>query len=153
MAVLLEKMSLPGCKCHSGMQCTLLIGPGTRIAPAPRNPLKETFMTMKMLRAVAISLVAAGALLQAGCASSPDSRATGQVVDDAALTARVKSALAVDAGVETAANVDVTSYRGVVQLSGFVESQDAARRAVAVAKQVDGVRSVRNDLRVNPSRR
>lgn len=98
------------------------------------------------------ALLPLAALQLAGCASSPDQRAAGQVVDDSALTARVKSALAVDAGVSTAANVNVTTYRGVVQLSGFVASQEAAQRAVAIAKSIDGVQSVKNDLRVNPPR-
>lgn len=109
---------------------------------------------MRLLNALAFSLLAGAATLQLGaCASSPDSRAAGQVVDDATLTARVKSALAVDAGTSTAANVDVTTYRGVVQLSGFVNSQTDAQRAVAAAQGVEGVRSVKNDLRVAPSPR
>ena len=109
---------------------------------------------MRVLKAFAFSLLAGFAALQlSACASSADSRAAGQVVDDATLTARVKSALAVDAGTSTAANVDVTTYRGVVQLSGFVNSQADAQRAMAAAQGVEGVRSVKNDLRVAPSPR
>jgi osmotically-inducible protein OsmY len=55
----------------------------------------------------------------AGCGSSPDQRATGQVIDDSAVTARVKTALAREAGISEAMNVNVNTYRGVVQLSGF----------------------------------
>lgn len=103
-----------------------------------------------------IHIVAASVLFALGglsaCASSPNERSTGQVVDDSSLTARVKTALARDTSLGTAMDVHVTTYRGVVQLSGFVDSQATAQRAEAVAKGVDGVRSVENDLRLAPSR-
>jgi pyruvate,water dikinase len=70
-----------------------------------------------------------------------------RVVDDAAITAKVKAAL-VDAKEVSALNVNVTTYRGVVQLSGFVDSTTAAARAGEVARQIEGVRSVENDLKV-----
>ena len=84
------------------------------------------------------------------CASSEDrnSRSTGEFTDDAALTAKVKSAIATDAGARTAAAVNVETYRGVVQLNGFVDSDDQAARAVSAAKKVQGVRSGKNDIRL-----
>jgi osmotically-inducible protein OsmY len=107
----------------------------------------------QQFRILSVALLAAFAGFQiAGCASSPSSRSTGQFVDDGALTAKVKTALAADAGLGTAADVNVTTYRGVVQLSGFVEKEEMARRAVAIAQGVEGVRSVQNDLHVKPSR-
>jgi hyperosmotically inducible protein len=72
------------------------------------------------------------------------------VIDDSALTARVKTAIARDASLGAAKDINVNTYRGVVQLSGFVESEDVARRAVAIAKEVEAVRSVENALRVKP---
>ena len=106
---------------------------------------------MRTFRTLGISLlVAVGGLQLAGCASSPNERSTGQVVDDGGLTARVKTAIAKDTSLGTAANVNVTTYRGVVQLSGFVESEEIAQRAATVARGVDGVQTVHNDLRVNP---
>jgi osmotically-inducible protein OsmY len=81
-----------------------------------------------------------------GCATSDSGRAAGQVLDDAAITARVKTALAKEAGVGRALDVNVTTYQGTVQLSGFVETQDLANRAATVARGVEGVRSVRNDI-------
>lgn len=106
---------------------------------------------MRMFRTFAISLLAVlGAWQLGGCAASPESRATGQVVDDSSITARVKTALAKDASLATARDVNVTTYRGVVQLSGFVESDQMKQRAESVARQIDGVRSVENDLRVTP---
>ena len=97
---------------------------------------------MALAIASAVSLTVVG-----GCASDPTSRSTGRVVDDAAITAKVKAAL-VDAKEVSALNVNVTTYRGVVQLSGFVDSTTAAARAGEVARQIEGVRSVENDLKV-----
>jgi osmotically-inducible protein OsmY len=95
-----------------------------------------------------IALVLAAAL--AGCSATAHDRSTGQVVDDAALTAKVKQQLIEEDNVN-AASVNVTTYRGVVQLSGFVETDEARRRAENAAKDVEGVRSVQNDLRIAPA--
>jgi osmotically-inducible protein OsmY len=92
------------------------------------------------------------ALFAAGCATDKgqgdQSRSAGQFTDDAALTARVKTAIATDVGAGTAANVNVTTYRGEVQLSGFVDSEDNAKRAADAARNVPGVQMVKNDLQV-----
>jgi osmotically-inducible protein OsmY len=106
---------------------------------------------MKALQASLLALaVALGTTQFAGCASQSEDqsrRTAGTVVDDAALTAKVKTALARDRDVP-AHNVNVTTYRGLVQLSGFVQSEDVARKAAEVARNVDGVRDVYNDVRV-----
>jgi hyperosmotically inducible periplasmic protein len=94
--------------------------------------------------AVALAGMAACAPTQPG---EPRSEA-GAFVDDAATTARVKTAIATDVGAKTAGQVSVNTNRGVVQLSGFVDSEDQINRAVSAAKQVSGVRTVQNDLRV-----
>jgi osmotically-inducible protein OsmY len=96
-----------------------------------------------------LAAAGAAALLGLGaCASSPTQRSAGEFTDDAAMTARVKTAIATDAGAKTAAAVNVETYRGVVQLTGFVDSEDQASRAVSAAKKVQGVRSVKNDIRI-----
>lgn len=106
---------------------------------------------MKVMQATVLALaVALGAAPLAGCSSTPTSRSAGGFVDDAALTAKVKTALARDKDV-SALDVNVTTYRGVVQLSGFVRNEDQARRAGELARDVEGVRNVYNDLRVVPS--
>lgn len=108
---------------------------------------------MKPLRVISVALLAAVAGVQiAGCSSTPSQRSTGQFVDDGALTAKVKTAIAGDAGLGTATDVNVTTYRGVVQLSGFVENAEMSSRAVSIAQGVEGVRSVQNDLRVKPAK-
>jgi osmotically-inducible protein OsmY len=98
----------------------------------------------------AYSLALATAFGVAACASSKpeNQRDAGQFTGDAAITAKVKSAIASDVGARTASAVNIETYRGVVQLSGFVDSQDQASRAVAAAQKVNGVKSVKNDLRL-----
>jgi hyperosmotically inducible protein len=66
----------------------------------------------------------------------------------ATLTTKVKTALASDVGLRTMTNIDVDSDKGVVTLKGKVTSADAKKRAEEVAKKVDGVKSVKNQLRV-----
>lgn len=88
------------------------------------------------------------AAILASCAGTDSRRATGQVIDDASITTRVKTALAKETGLRDAVNVNVTTNRGTVQLSGFVDSQEMANRAGQVARSVEGVQSVRNDLQI-----
>ncbi|HZX31843.1 MAG TPA: BON domain-containing protein [Rhodocyclaceae bacterium] len=85
------------------------------------------------------------------CSPTPTRQAAGEYLDDATITTRVKSALVQDPDVR-ATEVNVETYRGVVQLSGFVDSESEARRAVNVARQVPGVNSVKNDIRIKPAR-
>lgn len=101
---------------------------------------------MPFIRVIVFAFAAA----LAGCSATAQDRSTGEVVDDAALTAKVKQQLIEEDNVN-AASVNVTTYRGVVQLSGFVETEEAKRRAENAANDVEGVRSVRNDLRIAPA--
>jgi osmotically-inducible protein OsmY len=81
----------------------------------------------------------------AGCAGSRTQESTGQYFDDAAITTKVKTAIFNDPDLK-ANEIAVETYKGVVQLSGFVASQSEANRAVEVARGVAGVRSVKNDI-------
>jgi hyperosmotically inducible periplasmic protein len=106
---------------------------------------------MKPLLA-ACALAAAAALGAAGCASNPETqRSAGQFTDDAALTAKVKTAIATDVGARAASSINVETYKGVVQLSGFVDNKDQADRAIKAAQKVNGVKSLKNDLRLKAS--
>jgi hyperosmotically inducible protein len=71
----------------------------------------------------------------------------------AALTTKVKTALAKDAGFKTLGKIDVDSADGVVTLKGRVESAEAKKKAEQIAKQVDGVKSVKNQLRVEAAKK
>ena len=99
-----------------------------------------------------VAALAAFTLIAGGCAhrdnGQSQNRSAGAVVDDAGLTAKVKTAIAKDVGAGTAANVNVTTYRGQVQLAGFVDSPEKAKQAVAAARGVSGVESVLNNLQV-----
>jgi osmotically-inducible protein OsmY len=100
----------------------------------------------------AFTIALATAFGMVGCASSPETkRSVGETSEDAALTAKVKSAIATDVGARAASSINVETYKGVVQLSGFVDSQDMANRAVAAAKKVSGAQTVKNDLRLKAS--
>ena len=96
--------------------------------------------------AVLLCLVAALAQL-GGCVSTPRQESTGEYVDDTLLTARVKAALIADPAVR-AAEINVESFKGRVQLSGFVSSQAAIDRAETIARSLPGVASVASDMRL-----
>jgi len=87
----------------------------------------------------------------AACAGEPKSSHPPESGSDAALSARVKAALATDVGARAAGAVNVSSYGGVVELSGFADSEAQASRAAQAAKKVQGVRSIRNEIRVKSS--
>src|SRR5262245_21401905 len=101
----------------------------------------------QMLRLSAIVLVAASV---AACTASRTHEAAEEVVDDATVTAKVKTALADSPDVK-ARQIDVETFRGVVQLNGFVETSAAKNAATRVASNVGGVREVRNNLSVGES--
>jgi osmotically-inducible protein OsmY len=85
-----------------------------------------------------------------GCAPTRTQEATGEYVDDSAITAKVKTALLQAADVKSN-EIKVETFRGVVQLSGFVDNDAMADRAVRTAQNVEGVRSVRNDMHIRTS--
>jgi hyperosmotically inducible protein len=82
-----------------------------------------------------------------GCASTAKHEGTGEYFDDSAVTAKVKAAIFEESTLKSA-EINVETFKGVVQLSGFVSSQAAANKAVEVARGVRGVNSVKNDMRV-----
>jgi len=82
-----------------------------------------------------------------GCASSGAVEEQARRVDDAAITSGVKAAIG-QAPELRAAEIEVATREGVVQLSGFVSSADNVATAASVARTVKGVKSVRNDLRL-----
>jgi osmotically-inducible protein OsmY len=92
-----------------------------------------------------LSIVAVAGII--GCASTAKSESTGQYVDDTALTAKVKTAIFEQPTLKSA-EINVETFKGVVQLSGFVSSQENVNTAMATAKAVPGVASVKNDMRL-----
>jgi hyperosmotically inducible protein len=96
-------------------------------------------------------IVAIFAGSMAACAPTHDRRGSGEFVDDAGLTARVKAALVKTPNVPAAA-INVNTYRGEVVLSGYVNNEPQIQMAEEAARNVPGVKVVRNDLHVSPRR-
>lgn len=87
-------------------------------------------------------------LFLSACAPTQTSRSTGQTIDDAAITARVKTEIAQTQGIGDAAAINVDTYRGVVSLAGFVDNEQQKRNAGQAAMRVAGVEKVFNNLRL-----
>ena len=83
----------------------------------------------------------------AACASTSRQEGTGEYVDNSVITSKIKSQLAADDFLKSF-EISVETYKGTVQLSGFVDSQRAVDRAGQIARGVEGVKSVKNNLRV-----
>ena len=82
-----------------------------------------------------------------GCASTSKHEGTGEYVDDSVITTKVKAAILNEPTLKVT-EINVETFKGVVQLSGFVTSQASINKAVEVTRQVKGVKSVKNDMRI-----
>ncbi len=100
--------------------------------------------TSNYLRSALTALVVLAAM---GCASTPTSEGTGEYVDDTLITTKVKTAILAEPNLKVT-EINVETFKGVVQLSGFVSSKDSKDRAVTLARGVGGVKSVKDDMRV-----
>jgi hyperosmotically inducible periplasmic protein len=100
---------------------------------------------------VAAAVLAFGAVTTA-CTPSRTVKSAGEQVDDSTITAKVKTQLARDAAT-SAHRIDVETFRGDVQLNGFVPSEDMKSEATRVAKSVEGVKKVSNNLRIQEGSR
>lgn len=99
--------------------------------------------TKNLLAAFALIGALAGPI--AACTSTPEHESTGEYIDDSAISNKVRAELLSDKELNVF-KIDVTTYKGVVQLSGFVKSTTAKERAGTVARNVHGVKEVRNNL-------
>jgi osmotically-inducible protein OsmY len=102
---------------------------------------------MKSFTRIATLFAAVALTALVGCASTPTQESTGQYVDDTAITTKVKAAIFNDASLKSK-EINVETFKGSVQLSGFVSDKADIAQAAAVAKSVGGVTSVKNDIRV-----
>lgn len=82
-----------------------------------------------------------------GCASTSRQEGTGEYIDDSVITTKVKAEIFQDASLKSS-EINVETFKGVVQLSGFVNSQADINKAIEVSRTVKGVTSVKNDMRV-----
>lgn len=102
---------------------------------------------MFRLRSIGVIALLSAGLMTAACVSTRTQQAPGEYVDDSVLTTKVKAALLDDPATK-ARQINVETYRGVVQLSGFVDSSGEKSAATNVARSVNGVQEVRNDLQL-----
>ena len=100
---------------------------------------KNVFIGYLVLLMLVVSLVA--------CASTRTRESAGEYVDDSVITTKVKALIAEDDFLKSF-QISVETYKGTVQLSGFVNSRDAVSKAGEIARSVKGVRSVKNSLSV-----
>lgn len=97
---------------------------------------------MSFFKALMVGLLVAGLV---GCAGTSKQTSTGEYIDDAAITAKVKTKLLDDKEVG-GLRINVETFKGVVQLSGFAKTADEKKRAEELTRTVNGVKSVKNDI-------
>ena len=102
---------------------------------------------MKHMNVFAAVFSAALLLTAVGCAPTPTREGTGEYVDDAVITTKVKAAIFNDATLK-ATEINVETFKGTVQLSGFVRTETERLHAARLTREVKGVQSVKNDIRL-----
>jgi osmotically-inducible protein OsmY len=102
---------------------------------------------MTMLKRFSGFFIIALMLTALGCASTSKQSSTGEYIDDSVITTKVKTAIFNEPSLKVT-QITVETYKSVVQLSGFVDSAASMDKAVAVARSVEGVASVKNDMRL-----
>jgi len=100
-----------------------------------------------LIRFFSAFLLALTLMAAAGCASTQKQAGTGEYFDDSVITTKVKAAILHEPSLSSA-EINVETFKGVVQLSGFVNSSADITKAVAVTRGVSGVNSVKNDMRL-----
>ncbi|MDO9468199.1 MAG: BON domain-containing protein [Thiobacillus sp.] len=101
----------------------------------------------KFNKVLSAAFLAVALVSVVGCASTSQKQGTGEYVDDAVITTKVKAAIFNEASLKSA-EINVETFKGVVQLSGFVNSQADINKATSLARSVKGVTSVKNDMRL-----
>lgn len=100
-----------------------------------------------LLSLVILTGAVLGTAFTSACSSTATQQSTGEYIDDTAISAKVKSAFVSDDSVK-ALDVQVETFRGVVQLSGFVDNMNQKSRAEQIARSTNGVRDVRNNIQL-----
>ncbi len=102
---------------------------------------------MKHIKSISVLFAALAMATVVGCASTPTQSGTGEYVDDSVITTKTKAAIFNDPTLKSA-EIGVETFRGAVQLSGFVSTQADINKAVELTRAVGGVTSVKNDMRL-----
>lgn len=102
---------------------------------------------MKNIKVLSLFLLAIGLVAVASCSSEYNKEGTGEYLDDSVITTKVKAAILGEKSLSVA-EINVETFKGVVQLSGFVKSRENIDTAVKITRKVAGVVSVKNDMQV-----
>jgi osmotically-inducible protein OsmY len=147
-------------ECRCGQPCSFALRQSGGTAGADNEAMFNTIGSMAMQGASSrfsgrfsgrfsrrFSTVLVGAIMMAlvACAPTPKREGTGEYVDDSFITTKVKGALFEDPDLKSR-EIDVETFKGVVQLSGFVGSKEEKQKAVEVASKVSGVKSVKDSM-------
>lgn len=101
----------------------------------------------QLIKRISVFLAVVALMAMVGCAATSKQESTGQYFDDSAITTKVKAAIFNDPSLKSA-EINIETFKGVVQMSGFVSSQASIDKAVEIARGVGGVSSVKNDMRL-----
>ena len=102
---------------------------------------------MKLSKNIATAFLATVLFALAGCVSTPTTEGTGAYVEDSVITGKIKAVILNEPTLKSR-EINVETFKGVVQLSGFVSSEAEAQKAVEMARGIKGVMSVKNDMRL-----
>lgn len=102
---------------------------------------------MKLLKYVSAIFLAVTLVTTLGCASTPQQEGTGEYIDDAVITTKVKAAIFNEPTLKSS-EINVETFKGTVQLSGFVSSAADIAKTVSIARSIKGVTAVKNDMRI-----
>lgn len=102
---------------------------------------------MKFFNLLKTTVLATLLAVLVGCASTPSQEGTGEYFDDSWITTKIKASMFNESTLKSA-EVNVETFKGEVQLSGFVSSAEDINKALELARATKGVKSVRNDMRV-----
>jgi len=102
---------------------------------------------MTMLKRFSAIFLVAAMVSALGCASKSEPQQPGAYMDDSWLTTKVKTAILDEPSLKVL-QINVETYKGQVQLSGFVDNAASQAKAAEIARKVEGVTSVKNDLQL-----
>jgi hypothetical protein len=117
------------------------------VSPYLKPPSMEQLIMKALLKNIPIFIMTVAVIFLVSCSSEPKRQSAGEYLDDTVITTRVKSAIVAEDTLKVS-EINVETYKGVVQLSGFVGSRDDKNTAVRVTKAVKGVESVKDDIRI-----
>lgn len=100
---------------------------------------------MDISKKISTFIIMLSMMFMVSCASAENKESTGEFIDDTVITTKVKAALLDQVGLKSS-EINVETFKGTVQLSGFVTSQDRIDKAIEITRSVKGVKSIKNNM-------